>query len=44
MRIFSVSPIVQNTYKSYRVSFGGESRNAQSPVSAKFMCSVVVGQ
>ncbi len=36
--IFSV-PIIQNVYKSYRVSFlGGESRNAPSPVRAKFRC------
>ncbi len=41
--IFSV-PIVQNAYKSYRVSCFGESRNAQSPVRAKFRCKVVVGQ
>ncbi len=41
--IFSV-PIIQNAYKSYRVSFLGESRNAQSPVGAKFWCRVGVGQ
>ncbi len=42
--IFSV-PIIQNAYKSYRVSFfGGGSRNAQSPVRAKFRCRVGVGQ
>ncbi len=36
--IFNV-PIIQNAYKSYRVIFGGrESRNAQSPVRAKFRC------
>ncbi len=41
--IFSV-PIIQNAYKSYRVSFLGESRNVQSPVRAKFRCRVCVGQ
>ncbi len=41
--IFSV-PIILNAYKSYRVRFFGESRNAQSPVRAKFMCRVGVGQ
>ncbi len=39
--IFSV-PIIQNAYKSYRVSFFRESRNA--PVRAKFRCRVGVGQ
>ncbi len=34
----------QNAYKSYRVSFFGESRNAQSPVRAKFRYRVGVGQ
>ncbi len=37
--IFSV-PIIQNAYKSYRVSFLGQSRN----VRAKFRCRVGVGQ
>jgi len=42
--IFSI-PIIQNAYKSYRVSFGRVgSRNAQSPVRAKFRCRVGVGQ
>ncbi len=42
--IFSV-PIIRNAYKSYRVSFlVGNSRNAQSPVRAKFRCRVGVGQ
>ncbi len=42
--IFSVS-IIQNAYKSYRVSFfGEESRNAQSPVRAKFKCRVGLGK
>ncbi len=41
--IFSV-PIIQNANKSYRVSFWGDSRNAQSPVRAKFRCRVGVGQ
>ncbi len=41
--IFSV-PIIQNAYKSYRESFLGESRNAPSPVRAKFRCRVGVGQ
>ncbi len=41
--IFSV-PIIQNAYKSYRVSFLRESRNAPSPVRAKFRCRVGVGQ
>ncbi len=41
--IFSV-PIIQNAYKSYRVSFWGESRNAQSLVRDKFRCRVGVGQ
>ncbi len=41
--IFSV-PIIQNAYKSYRVSVLGESRNAPSPVRAKFRCRVGVGQ
>ncbi len=45
MRTFSVSPIIKNAYKSYRVSFlGGGSRNAPSPVRAKFRCRVGVGQ
>ncbi len=41
--IFSV-PIIQNAYKSYRVSFlGGKAE--MSPVRAKFRCRVgVVGQ
>ncbi len=40
--IFSV---IQNAYKSYRVSFFvGESINAPSPVRAKFRCRVGVGQ
>ncbi len=34
-------PVIQNAYKSYRVSFLGESRNTQSP---KFRCRVGVGQ
>ncbi len=38
--IFSV-PIIQNAYKSYRVSFLGESRNAPSPVRAKFKCRAI---
>ncbi len=38
--IFSV-PIIQNTYKSYRGSFLGESRNAQSPVRARFRCRAI---
>ncbi len=38
--IFSV-PIVQNAYKSYRVSFWGGSRNVQSPVRAKFRCRAI---
>ncbi len=42
--IFSV-PIIQNAYKSYRVSFFlRESSNAQSPVRAEFRCRVGVGQ
>ncbi len=40
--IFSV-PIIQNAYKSYRVFFWGESRNAQYPVRAKFRWRVGVG-
>ncbi len=35
--MFSVL-IIQNAYKSYRVSFWRESRNASSPVRAKFRC------
>ncbi len=38
--IFSV-PIIQNAYKSYRVSFLGKGRNAQSPVRAKFRCRAI---
>ncbi len=38
--IFSV-PIIQNASKSYRVSFLGESRNAPSPVRAKFRCRAI---
>ncbi len=41
--IFNV-PIIQNAYKSYRVIFffwGGGSRNAQSPVRAKFRCRAI---
>ncbi len=42
--IFSV-PIIQNAYKSYRVSFlGGKLKCAESPVRAKFRCRVGVGQ
>ncbi len=44
--IFSV-PIIQKAYKSYGVSiffWGGGSRNAPSPVRAKFRCRVGVGQ
>jgi len=45
--IFSVLTF-QNAYKEYRVRFfllgGGGSRNAQSPVRAKFRCRVGVGQ
>ncbi len=38
-------PTFQNAYRSYRVSFlGGGSRNAQSPVRARFRCRVRVGQ
>ncbi len=42
--IFSVPIIEKNAYKSYRVSFLRESRNAPSPVRAKFRCRVGVGQ
>ncbi len=38
--IFSI-PIIQNTYKSNRVSFLGESRNAPSSVRAKFRCRAI---
>ncbi len=41
--IFSV-PIIKNAYKSYRVSFFGESRNAQFPMRAKFRCRLGIGQ
>ncbi len=43
--IFSV-PIIQNAYKSYRVSFfeGKVEMQAHSPVRAKFMCRVGAGQ
>ncbi len=41
--MFSVL-IIQNAYKSYRVSFLRENRNAPSPVRAKFRCRVGVGQ
>jgi len=41
--IFSV-PIILNSYKSYSVCFLRESRNAPSPVRAKFRCRVGVGQ
>ncbi len=34
-------PTFQNAYKSYRVSFLGESRNAQSPVRGKFRCRAI---
>jgi len=37
-------PIIQNAYKSYRVSIWGESRNAPSRLRAKFWCRVGVGQ
>ncbi len=40
--IFSV-PIIQNAYKSYRVSFSG-GKVEMSPVRAKFRCRVGVGQ
>ncbi len=41
--IFSV-PIIQNAYKSYRVSFLGGKVEMQSPVKAKCRCRVGVGQ
>ncbi len=44
MRTLLHVPTFQNAYKSYRVSFLGESRHAQSPVRAKFRCRVGVGQ
>ncbi len=45
MRTLPHVPTFQNTYKSYRVGFlGGESKNAQFPVRAKFRCRVGVGQ
>ncbi len=44
MRTLPHVPTFQNAYKSYRVSFGGGSRNEQSPVRAKFRCRVGVGQ
>ncbi len=40
--IFSV-PIIQNLYKSYRVSFLGGKVEMQSHVRAKFRCRVGVG-
>ncbi len=45
MRTLPHVPTFQNAYKSYRVSFLGESRNAPvSPVRAKFRCRVGVQQ
>ncbi len=44
MRTLPHVPTFQNAYKSNRVSFLGESRNAQSHVRAKFRCRVGVGQ
>ncbi len=41
--IFSV-PIIQNAYKSNRVSFLGGKLGGKSPVRAKFRCRVGVGQ
>ncbi len=34
-------PHFSKYYKSYRVSFLGESRNAPSPVRAKFRCRAI---
>ncbi len=44
MRTLPHVPTFQNTYKSYRVKFLGESRTAQFPVRAKFRFMVGVGQ
>ncbi len=41
MRTLSHVPIIQNAFKSYRVSFCGESINAPSPVRAKFRCRAI---
>ncbi len=41
MRTLPHVPTFQNAYKSYRVSFLGESRNAESPVRAKFRCMAI---
>ncbi len=41
MRTLPHVPTFKNTYKSYRVSFLGESRNAPSPVRAKFRCRAI---
>ncbi len=41
MRTLPHVPTFQKAYKSYRVRFLGESRNAKSTVRAKFRCMAI---